>query len=92
MLRDRFWEEVNTRMTATGWLILNGSRYDPTHLDGLTPSGKAFTLDITRDGGTTMTVAGRSRSGQITATQREDGAEAVTAILSTWERLPETQR
>jgi hypothetical protein len=90
--RDLFWEEARDRMTATGWVILNGHRYDPTHLDGLTPSGRVFVLDITQAGVVTLDVAGRTRAAQITPTQRENGADAVTAILAAWNTLPAGQR
>ena len=92
VLRDTFWDDAQARLTSTGWVILNGSRYDPTVLDGLTPTGRVFQFTMTRDGLVTITVAGRTRTRQVAAGDHEDGAGVVTKLLATWEQLPASQQ
>lgn len=87
---DTFWTLI-----PAGWSITTGSRYDPTHLDGFTPGGRAFVLDMTSaDDGTmnvTITVAGRTRSGTFPAATW-DGQATWDRLISTWQLLPANQR
>lgn len=92
VLRDTFWDDAQARLTSTGWVITSGSRYDPTGLDGLTPSGRVFHFEMTRDGAVTITVAGRTRTRQVSAGDHEDGAVTVTHLLEAWQQLPASQR
>lgn len=85
---DRFSEEIASRLN--GWVINNYSRYDPTHVDGLTPTGKTFTLDIV-NGTATLTVAGRTRTAQL-ADGWEDATKTVDLWLSAYNALPVNQR
>jgi hypothetical protein len=35
------WSEAMAQLLAQGWVITEFSRYDPTHIVGITPSGRA---------------------------------------------------
>jgi len=91
LLVDTFWTEAAERLTANGWVIVDGSRYDPTVINGITPSGRAFTF--TAQGDTvTITVAGRSRSITRSRTLWEPGDQTVTAMVEARNLLPASQR
>jgi hypothetical protein len=90
-------------LVSQGFVITEGTvqRYDPTHLEGLTPSGKAAVVDIVSfdaatpvpDGSSrcTMTIAGITRS--ITrAAASWDYAFCRDLILDTWRSFPGNQR
>lgn len=98
--RDSFSERAAARLAATGWVILESHRYEPTVLAGLTPSGRAFsfraewTLPNTPGAVTiTITVAGRTRSVVKTrALDLHDGNLCLDALLEAWNALPASQR
>ena len=93
VLRDTFWDELAARMPASsGWIITDGSRYDPTVLNGLTPTGKVFSLTMDRTGHAVLTVAGRVRTRDLAPIALEDGAAVVTMLLEAWNSLPAGQR
>lgn len=92
VLRDMFFEEAATRLVANGWVMLNATRYDPTFLEGLTPSGRAFTFTLDRNGLATIAVAGRTRQTTLSGATVEDGAASVSALLDRWNALPANQR
>lgn len=96
MKRDSFSDEVRERMTSAGWVITHSHRYEPTIVQGLTPSGKAFTFTATVDGTgvTTLTldVAGRTRQAVGTRAQLFDGPTTVTALLTAHQSLPGPQQ
>jgi len=91
LLVDTFWEQVQARLTPVGWVITEGSRYDPTHIVGVTPSGRAFTLDCV-DGTVTITIAGRTRSLTLARTAWEPGDATVDAMIAARDLLPANQR
>jgi len=92
LLIDTFWTEASTRLAQAGWIITEGTRYDPTHVIGVTPTGKAFALDIV-DGVVTVTVAGRTRSTTIASREDwEDGTKSVELLLATHASFPANQR
>lgn len=86
LLVDTFWDEAQRRLVPAGWVIVDGSRYDPTVINGVTPSGKSFTFEC-REGVVTVTVAGRSRT-----LARSPGESSVQALLDAYEALPRNQR
>lgn len=91
LLVDDFAEQLQQLVTQ-GWVITEYGRYDPTRVVGLTPTGKAFTLDA--DGTTiTITVAGRTRTVTVAG---EDawmrGADTVAAWQQAYNLLPVSQR
>lgn len=88
-----FWEELAARMPPTsGWVVLSGYRYDPTYLEGLTPTGKVFTLTMDRTGHAVLTVANRTRVREMGPIAIEDGAGVVTMLLEAWNSLPSGQQ
>lgn len=96
MLRDTFAEELSA-LFAQGWVMTSYSRYDPTTMAGLTPSGKAFTLSAVRQGAgalVTVTVAGNTRTTTLANWDAdfEPAAKSVAAIAATWQKLPVNQR
>ena len=91
LLLDTFTDEVRARLTANGWVITDYSRYDPTHIVGLTPTGRAFTFDAS--GNTvTVTIAGRTRTATRTKDQWERGDLVVTALTDLRSLLPVNQQ
>lgn len=90
MLRDTFWQEAESRLS--GWVFTSASRYDPTVIEGVTPSGRAFTFTLTRDGVATITIAGRTRQQTIDAATITSGAASVTALLEARALLPANQQ
>lgn len=44
------WSAEVAQLEADGWVILEYSRYDPTHATGITPTGKALRVDVVRTG------------------------------------------
>jgi hypothetical protein len=92
LLVDTFWTEIQERLVPAGWVITEGSRYDPTHILFITPSGRAGSLDIV-DGVITVTVAGRSRSINIAdRADWEPGGKSVDLLLAAHQLLPVNQR
>lgn len=91
LLVDTFWDQAQTRLIANGWVLLNVSRYDPTHVDGLTPTGKAFTLDAI-DSVINLTIAGRTRTVNRAKALWEPGDAAVQGIIDARNAFPVSQR
>jgi hypothetical protein len=91
LLVDTFWEQAATVLAAEGWFITDGSRYDPTILNGLTPTGKAFSVTLAGDT-VTVTVAGRVRTLTRTRVEWEAGELTVAAIRDAYRLLPANQR
>lgn len=91
LLVDTFWTEAQTRLVANGWTIVTGSRYDPTHIEGVTPSGRSFTFDCV--GNTiTITIAGRVRTITRSRDLWEPGDATVSAMIEARNLLPVNQR
>jgi hypothetical protein len=85
------WCDAVTALTSAGWVITEFSRYDPTHVVGITPSGRAFTFHA--EGNTiTVTVAGRQRQRTISRDLWEQGNLCREALLAAWSDLPVNQR
>jgi len=91
LLNDQFWSQCQSRLISTGWVITEGSRYDPTHLEGFTPTGRTFTLDCV-DNVVTLVIAGRTRTVNLTKDAWEEGSKTVDAILTVWNNFPANQK
>ena len=91
LLVDTFWDEAQRRLTAAGWVIVDGSRYDPTVINGITPSGRAFTFTASGDT-LTLTIAGRTRSITRSRDLWEPGDATASALEEARERFPTAQR
>lgn len=87
---DDFSERVG-ELVAQGWIIGAYTRYDPTHIEGITPTGKAFTFDLAGNTAT-VTIAGNTRIVTIAKEQWLSGAGTVAALAAARERLPGNQR
>ena len=91
LLVDTFWTEAQSRLEANGWVIVDGSRYDPTVINGVTPSGRSFTFRC--EGNTiTITIAGRVRTITRSRDLWEPGDATVTAMIEARNLLPSNQR
>ena len=91
LLVDTFWRDFQSLLEPAGWVLTGGSRYDPTHLTGVTPSGRAFTFDAI-DGTITITIAGRTRSIARARSVWESGGATVDAMVAARNLLPVNQR
>lgn len=91
LLRDIFYEQAQTRLEATGWVFTLVQRYDPTRIEGLTPTGRAFTATFV-DSTITVAVAGRVRTITRIRALWEPGDATVQALLDAWNLLPVSQR
>jgi len=95
VLRDTFWEQFTAVLVPEGWVLTDGQRYDPTIINGLTPTGKLFTFTAVRNGDSfdvSIDVQGRTRSGTISAAELEDGFNLNGRIKTLWGALPASQR
>lgn len=90
LMIDNFSEQL-AGLRAAGWVITEFSRYDPTHITGLTPSGKVFTLDAAGSQ-VSITVAGNTRNVNIAKVQWEQGDLLVEKWLAAHQALPAGQR
>lgn len=90
MLRDDFAERL-AALTAAGWIVTDYARYDPTHVVGLTPSGKTFTLHA-EAGTVTIDVAGRTKTVNVAKATWEPAEGLIQAWLSAHQALPVNQR
>jgi hypothetical protein len=92
---DDFWSARVPALEAQGWLFTTGSRYDPTHLEGVTPGGRSFTADMTgnADGSVTATlvVAGRTKQVSVSA-GKWDGGTCKDLLTQAWLSFPASQR
>lgn len=88
---DDFYDVALPALAAAGWVIIRVDRYDPTHLAGLTPTGKAFTADLVDDQ-ITIVIAGRTRTLTRSKPEWLDGPGALAALLATHQLLPAAQR
>lgn len=91
LTEDTFYTEASTRLTATGWVFTDVSRYDPTSISGITPSGRAFSISLINST-ITLTVAGRTRTITRAKAAWEAGDQTVDALLEAWQLLPVNQR
>ena len=89
--RDNFWEEFERVLIPKGWVLVDGTRYDPTVINGVTPGGRSFTL-VAQDDTITLTVAGRTRTVTRIKEQWEDGSLTVAAMEEALNLLPANQR
>ena len=85
------WSDAYDLLVASGWIITEYSRYDPTHVVGLTPNGRAFTLDCVENT-VTITVAGRTRTITIAKENWLQGMATRSRLLEAWQQLPVSQR
>ena len=90
LLLDTFWDHV-PQLQSEGWVLTDMSRYDPTRIVGITPTGKAFTATLV-DNLVTVTVAGRERTTTRDRAVWEPGDATVAAFRETYEKLPVSQR
>ena len=90
IVRDVFWDDFHSEMKADGWRVLNSHRVPLRHYDGLTPTGKAFDVDVAADGTVTVKVGPRTWEGTITYT--EDGTGLVTEIKRVHNNIPPSQQ
>jgi hypothetical protein len=91
LLVDTFWDEFTRVAVPLGWVLVEGSRYDPTHITLVTPTGKSASIDMVENA-VTITVAGRSRTLNRNRSQWEDGALSVQALLDAYANLPPSWR
>lgn len=78
-------------LIAAGWTFTNYQRYDPTNLDGITPSGKTVTIRMSNNS-VVITVAGNSRTLTRAKSQWLDPNLCKQAILDAYALLPAGQR
>jgi hypothetical protein len=91
LLVDTFWEQAQARLVSAGWVIVDGSRYDPTIINGVTPTGRSFTFRC--EGGIiTITIAGRVRTIERSRDLWEPGDATVDAMIAARNLLPVNQR
>lgn len=91
LLVDTFYTEANPRLIAAGWVFTDVSRYDPTSIVGVTPSGKAFSF-LAAGNNVSITVAGNTRNATVSKALWEPGDATVTRFLQVWNALPPGQR
>lgn len=87
LLRDTFSEITVPQLEADGWVITNFTRYDPTHVEGVTPNGRAFTADLIGDQ-VTITIVGRTATRTIPKATWESGEGTRSALVSVRGDLP----
>lgn len=97
LLVDTFWSAFEEQAVPLGWVLLDGSRYDPTFVNLLTPTGKTASIDMHDNvqgtaGEVVITVAGRTRKLNRNRSDWEDGALAVQALLDAYANLPPSWR
>lgn len=90
LLVDNFAEQLGA-LTVGGWVITEYSRYDPTVVVGVTPTGKAFRLECVGDAAT-ITVAGRTKTVARAKELWEQGDLTVSLWLASYNSLPASQR
>lgn len=85
------WSTHQAALVAAGWVFTEVSRYDPTVIVGLTPSGKAFNALLS---GTTvsLTIAGNTRTLTVAKLSWLDGADTRTALQNLRASFPGNQR
>ncbi len=89
--RDMFYEQAEAVLVPAGWVLNEISRYDPTSIVGVTPSGKAFTFTLA--GNTvTLTIAGNTRTRTVAKTTWEPGDATVAALNTSRNAFPANQR
>ena len=91
LLLDTFWTEAINRLAPAGWTIVSGNRYDPTHIEGVTPSGRAFTLDCI-EGVITLNIAGRTKTISRSRDAWESGTATIDAMIEARSLFPANQR
>lgn len=88
---DTFWEQFQSVLVAQGWSLLVANRYDPTHVEGFTPTGRSFVLDA--DNNTiTLTIAGRVRTINRSKDLWENGDATIQTLLDAWNAFPAGQQ
>jgi hypothetical protein len=90
LLVDDFSEAIRP-LLASGWVITEYGRYDPTYVVGLTPTGKTFRLDAVGDV-VTIQVATRTRSVNVAKDAWMQGSTTIEAWLTAYNALPANQR
>jgi hypothetical protein len=90
LLRDVFDEQLPA-LEAAGWVIESYTRYQVTHVEGFTPSGKAFTLHA-EGSVVTITVAGRTKTLNVAQSSWEPAAGLVAAWTAAHRLFPVNQR
>lgn len=85
---SQFWSDLRSKMEATGWVITDCHRYDPTIILGLTPTGKTFEFTLTRDNVASITIANRNRTRTVPNALLEDGGLTVDEVLNFYYSLP----
>lgn len=85
------WAAAQVALVALGWVFTTVSRYDPTSLVGITPSGKAFTATLA---GTTatLTIAGNTQSLTVAKLLWLDGPGSSQALRDLRAAFPAAQR
>ena len=88
---DMFSDEAK-RLTDNGWVLTYVSRYDPTVVEGVTPSGKVFAFRLDRDGTAELGIATNKSRRTVSAQSHEDASGTVSLLLSLQASLPVDQR
>ena len=87
---DSFGLDSQVLHTA-GWVVESYSRYDPTVIVGLTPTGKVFNARL--DGDTvSLTIAGNTRTRTVPKATWLPGNATVQALLGVLGDFPAPQR
>lgn len=73
------------------WVLTGYSRYDPTHIDGTTPSGKAFSADLSA-GTVSLTIAGNNRTSSVAKATWLSGTGTWTALTNLRATFPADQQ
>jgi hypothetical protein len=96
LTRETFGDELD-KAFALGWRVTSFTRYDPTTITGITPTGKSFSASAVRQGAgalVTVTVAGNTRTTTLANWEMdcEPADKTWAALISTWQKLPVAQR
>lgn len=87
---DDFMDKISD-LVANGWIFTNISRYDPTVIVGITPSGKAFNVTLS---GTTVTlvIAGNTKVINVAKANWLHGQGTIDALVNARSAFPAGQR
>ena len=93
LLVDDFWTEFERRMVPLGWVITEGSRYDPTHIYGISPGGLVWEIHASDNvqgnaGSISIKLGTRTRSINKNRADWESGAQMVDEWIAAYDSLP----
>jgi len=93
LLVDTFWSEFEERMVPLGWVITGGSRYDPTHIYGISPGGLIFevhAVDNEQGNAGTIEIVLGSKSRKLNKNRAswESGTQMIDEWIAAYDSLP----